>query len=170
MALSWGSVTIKQHICTPVVHLLVMTPNTSSDVLVLYCAHSFIVNVQPSYPAIALSVWVGDFSGTVPSACGLAVVKYPIERVMGKGGTWDGGVEAGMVKPTAEAAESKGWEARAAPESREVNDLFRTGGLDAGTGASVDVGAGMDDAVDKISPMTGSAHGATISRCVVPSR
>jgi hypothetical protein len=98
------------------------------------------------------------------------VVKHPIERVMGKGGTWDGGVEAGMAKPTAEEAESKGSEAEAASASREANDSFRTGGLDAGTGASVDVGVGMDDAVDKISPMTGSAHGTTISRCVVPSR
>ena len=60
-----------------------------------------------------------------------------------------------MEKPMTEEAESKGSEAEAAPVSQDANDLFRTGGVDAGTG--VVVGAGVD-ALDKMSLLSGPAY------------
>ena len=100
----------------------------------------------------------------------------PLRRVsssaLDKGGTRDGGRETGVEKPTTDDAGSKGLEAQAAPVSRDANDLLRTGGVpvDAGTGGSI--GAGADaDVVDRNSlVMSCSAHNATISPCVVPSR
>jgi hypothetical protein len=82
--------------------------------------------------------------------------------------TRDGGGEAGMEKPTTDDAGNKGLE-EAAPASIDANDSPRTGGVDAGTGSSVGVGPVMD-VVGKFSLISGSARGATISRCVVPSR
>jgi hypothetical protein len=55
---------------------------------------------------------------------------------------------AGMEILTTEVTGSKGSEVEAAPASQDVNDMFRTGGMDGGTGASVGVGAGVDT-VDK---------------------
>jgi hypothetical protein len=49
-----------------------------------------------------------------------------------------------MEKPTTDEAGSKGLEVDAAPESQDSNDSIRA-------------------------VMSGSVHGATISRCVVPS-
>jgi hypothetical protein len=66
-------------------------------------------------------------------------------------------------------AGGKGLEVEAAPASQDANDELRTGGVDASAGASVGVGVGVD-AIDNISLMSGPAHGATISGCVVPSR
>jgi hypothetical protein len=52
-------------------------------VLVLHYANTFIVNVQPSFPAAAASVRVEHFNRIVPAACGLAVVvKHPIKLVV----------------------------------------------------------------------------------------
>lgn len=70
---------------------------------------------------------------------------------------------------TTEVTGSKGSEVEAAPASQDVNDMFRTGGMDGGTGASVGVGAGVDT-VDKISLMSGWGQSATIFCCAVPSR
>jgi len=95
------------------------------------------------------------------------------EGVLSKGGTRDGGGEAGVEKLTMGEAGRKGVEVEATPASQDVNVVFRTGGVDnGGTGVSVGVGAGVE-AVDIISPMSGnsgSVHGATISCCAVPSR
>ena len=88
------------------------------------------------------------------------------DSVLGDGGRRGGEGETGMEKPMTDEAGSNGWEAEAAPGPRGSNDLFRTSSVDSGTGAGVGVGAGVD-AVDKISQ---TAHGATISCCVVPSR
>ena len=90
------------------------------------------------------------------------------DSALGSSGTRNGGREAGM---DTDEAESKGLEIEAAPALQGSNDLIRSG-VDAGTGTSVGVGAGAgasNDAVDKVSAMSGSVHGATISRCVVPS-
>jgi hypothetical protein len=86
-----------------------------------------------------------------------------------EGVTRDGGGEAGMEKPMRDEAGSKGLGAGTAPASEDANDSLRTVGMDAGTGAGVGVGPGVDT-VDKTSPTFGSALGATVSRCVVPSR
>ena len=88
---------------------------------------------------------------------------------MGKGGTRDGGREAGMENLTTDDAGSRGSEVEAVPASQDVNDAFRTGGVNAVTGASVGVYAGVDT-IDEISPMSGSGHDATISCRVLPSR
>ena len=69
-----------------------------------------------------------------------------------------------MEEPMADEAESKRLEAEAAPVSQDANDLFRTGGVDAGAG--VIVGTGVDG-VDKISLLSGSGHVPTIPRCIV---
>ena len=74
-----------------------------------------------------------------------------------------------MERPTTDEAGGKGLEVEVASASQDANDLFRTGSVDAGTGISVDVGAGVD-AVDEISLISGSVHGATISCWVCPSR
>lgn len=67
----------------------------------------------------------------------------PLRRVRksacGKGGTRDGGGEVGMERRTTGETGSKGSEVEAAPASQ---DVFRISGVDAGTGASVGVGAG----------------------------
>ena len=73
--------TIKQHISTPLVHpLIVMLPK---HLLVPHRAHSFIVNVQPSFPTTAVSVRVEHVDRIVPVACRLAaVVEHAIELVV----------------------------------------------------------------------------------------
>ena len=58
--------------------------------------------------------------------------------------TRDGGGEAWMEKPTTDEAGSRGLEVEAAPESQDSNDSIRA-------------------------VLSDSVHGATISRCVVPS-
>jgi hypothetical protein len=46
-------------------------------------AHSFIVNVQPSFPTIAAFIPVEDVDRIMSACCGLAVVvKHPIELVI----------------------------------------------------------------------------------------
>jgi hypothetical protein len=67
-----------------------------------------------------------------------------------------------MEKPTTDKAGSGEMGVETVSASQDTNNLFRTGGVDASTGARVSVGAGMD-ARDKISPVSGPAHGATIS-------
>jgi hypothetical protein len=72
------------------------------------------------------------------------------------------GGEVGIGKLTTGEAGSKGSGVKAILAPKDPNGLFRTYGVDAGA-------AGMD-AVDKISPVSGSAYGKTISCCVVPPR
>jgi hypothetical protein len=79
------------------------------------------------------------------------------------GGTREGGGEEGMEGITTDEVGSKGLGVRAEPGSEEANDLSRVGGVDACTSASTGVGSGMD------AVMSDTAHGATISFCVVPS-
>ena len=43
-------------------------------IIVPHRAHSFIVNVQPTFPTTAVSVWVKHVDHIVSAACGLAVV------------------------------------------------------------------------------------------------
>ena len=57
----------------------------------------------------------------------------------------------------------------AAPESENANGSFKSGGVDAGTCASVGTGAGVDD-VDKGCPMSDFPNGTNISCCVAPSK
>lgn len=86
--------------------------------------------------------------------------------VLGEGWARDG--EAGMEEPTTDKAGIKGSEEEAAPASKDDNDLFKTGDVE-GNGVKVGAGAGVD-AVDELSVISGSAHDATISSCVVPSK
>jgi hypothetical protein len=77
----WGlrdsCATIKQHISTPVIH-----PFIAKHILGPHSAHSFIVNVQPSF-LTTVSVWVEHIDRIVPGAWGLAVVvKHPIQHVV----------------------------------------------------------------------------------------
>ena len=81
-------------------------------------------------------------------------------------GARNSGGEVGAEYPTTDEAGSKGLEAEVAPASKDANGLFRTGGVDAGSGASV----GVLDAENKISLMSGSANGASISHCPVLSK
>ena len=74
-----------------------------------------------------------------------------------------------MEKPLIEEAESKALGEEAASASQDTNGMCRTGDVDAGTSASVDVGAGLE-AADRFSMMAGFALGATIYCFVVPSR
>ena len=85
-----------------------------------------------------------------------------------KGRIRDGGREAGMENLTTDGAGSRGLEVEAVPASQEVNDTFRTGGVDPRIGANVGVYAGVET-VDEISLMPGSGHGATICPAL-PSR
>ena len=76
-----GCATIKQHISTPVVHLLFLV--LPENVPVLHSAYSFIVNMQPSFPTTAVSVRVQHVDRIVSTACGLAVVvEHPIQLVV----------------------------------------------------------------------------------------
>ena len=51
-------------------------------ILVLHRAHGFIIDVQPSFTAIAVSVPVEHVDRIVPAACGLAVVvKHPMKFI-----------------------------------------------------------------------------------------
>ena len=70
----------------------------------------------------------------------------------GKGG------EGGTEKPTTEDTEGKGLEAEAA--SQDGDDSFGRRGVVSGTGTCVGVGV---DEVDRVSLLSGSAHGANIS-------
>ena len=83
------------------------------------------------------------------------------DSALGEGG--GGGGQMGMEKPTTDEVESEGLEVEAAPASQDSNGLFRTDDVDAGTGVAVGVGAGVH-MIDKFSL---TAHGATMSRCVV---
>jgi hypothetical protein len=76
----------------------------------------------------------------------------------GRGGTRDG--EAGTEEPTTEEARSKKLEVEveAVSVSHDTDDPFRTGGVDSGADTSVCAGV---DAVDRISVLSGSAHGVT---------
>lgn len=56
----------------------------------------------------------------------------------------------------------------AAPALEDADVSFRTGGVDAGTAASVGTGAGVDD-VDRSCPVSDFPSGTTISCCVVCS-
>jgi hypothetical protein len=94
---------------------------------------------------------------------GVVLLRGARNSAPGKGGTRDGEGGAGMERPMTDEAGGEGLE-EAAPASRDASGLFRTDGVDAGTGASVGVGADVD------AVMSGTAHGATISRCVVLSR
>jgi hypothetical protein len=91
------------------------------------------------------------------------VLLRAMNAAFGKGGTRGGG-EGAVEKPMEDEAGSNGLEMEMAPGSQYANDLFRTGGVGGGTGASVGVGASVD------AVMFGTAHGVTISCCVVPSK
>ena len=82
----------------------------------------------------------------------------------GKGGTQDGGGEAGTEKPTTDEAGSKGLQVKAAA-SENVDDSFRTGGIDSGIGAGAGVGAGVDvvDRMSLVSGMSCCAPGGDVS-------
>jgi hypothetical protein len=75
-----SSATIKQHICTPAVHpFIVMAPK---HVLLPHRAHSFIVNVQPTFPTTAVPIRVEQVNRIMSAGRGLAVVvEHPIELV-----------------------------------------------------------------------------------------
>ena len=54
----------------------------TKHVLVPHCAHSFTINVQPTFPTIAVSVLMEHVDRIVSVACGLAVVvKHTIQLV-----------------------------------------------------------------------------------------
>jgi hypothetical protein len=73
------------------------------------------------------------------------------------------------AKSTTGGVGSKEPEVAAALVSWGANVMIRTGGVDAGTGANVNAGAGMDT-VDKLCLTSGSPHCATTSCCSFPSR
>ena len=79
---------------------------------------------------------------------GIVVLRKARDSALGSGGTRDGGGDAGMEKPTMDEAGRKKLEVEDVSASQGSNDLFRIAGVNAGTGASVGVGAG-NDAVDK---------------------
>jgi hypothetical protein len=80
-----SSATIKQRISTlPVPPLIVMAPE---HLFMLHYAHGLIINVQPSFPTIAvfIQVRVEHVDRIVPAACGLrvaVVVKHPTKLVV----------------------------------------------------------------------------------------
>jgi hypothetical protein len=76
---------------------------------------------------------------------GVVLLRTVRDSALGNGGTRGGGGDERTEKPTIDEAGSKGLEVEAISVSQDSNDLFRIGGVDAGTGASV---AG-NDAVDK---------------------
>lgn len=79
------------------------------------------------------------------------LLKMERGSALGKSGSPNDGEEAGMEKPTSDEAGRgrRRLEAKAVSASEDADDLF---GVVAGTGTSVDVGAGVD-AVDKTLPM-----------------
>jgi hypothetical protein len=76
-----SSTAIKEHISTPIVHpLIVMRPK---HVLMPHRPHSFVVNVQPTFPTTTVFVRVEHIDCIVPAAGRLAVVvKHPIKLVV----------------------------------------------------------------------------------------
>lgn len=84
---------------------------------------------------------------------------------LGEGRTHDGR-ETGLEEPTTGEAGSKRLEAEAALASQDATNLFRTDEVDFDAGTGVGAGA---DAIDKISQMSDSVCGVTISHCVIPS-
>jgi hypothetical protein len=55
----------------------------SKHVLVPHCTDSFIINVQPSFPMITVSIRVEHVDRIVPAACGPSVmVKHPVQLVV----------------------------------------------------------------------------------------
>lgn len=89
--------------------------------------------------------------------------------VICNGESRDGGREPGIEMPTMDGAGNKVLEVEARPASKDTNDLFRVGGVDASMGADIDVGAGVGP-VDEISLTSGAAHGATTSCRLLHSR
>jgi hypothetical protein len=85
----------------------------------------------------------------------------------GEGRTHDGR-EMGMEEPTTGDAGRKRLEAEAeaALASQDATNLFRTDEIDFDAGTGIGAGA---DAIDKVSQMSVSVRGVTISRCVIPS-
>ena len=81
LCLNKSSATINQYISTPVVHPLIVM--ATKHILMSYCTHCSIVDVQPSVPTTALSVRVEHVDSIVPTATGglAAVVEHPIELV-----------------------------------------------------------------------------------------
>lgn len=88
-----------------------------------------------------------------------------------KGETSDGARKSGMATPMTDGAGNMRLEEEAGPASQDAGDSFGTDGANAGIGIGIgiDVGVGVGP-VDVISPTSGSANGATTSRCVVPPR
>ena len=84
---------------------------------------------------------------------------------LGEGRTHDGR-EMGMEEPTTGDAGRKRLEAEAALASQDATNLFRTDEIDFDAGTGIGAGA---DAIDKVSQMSVSVRGVTISRCVIPS-
>jgi hypothetical protein len=73
---------IKQKISTSLVSSPLRTI-FPEHVPMLHRAHCFIINVQPNFPCVAVSVLVENIHRIVPAACRLAVmVKHSIELVM----------------------------------------------------------------------------------------
>jgi hypothetical protein len=99
---------------------------------------------------------------------GVVLLKRAKNSALVKSGTWGSGEEVGMEKPRTGEANDKELVVETAPALQDVDDLFRTGGVDGGTGASVGVSVGVD-AVNKVFLMSGFANGVAKSRCVVPS-
>ena len=99
---------------------------------------------------------------------GVVPLRRERNSAFGKGETRDGGEEAGKERPTMDEAGGKGLESEAASASQEIDVSFGTRSVDSGTGPGVSVGAGVD-AVDRISLVSGSAHGITTSLSVVSS-
>jgi hypothetical protein len=69
-----------------------------------------------------------------------------------------------MERMTTEGVGSKGLGVETAPRAEDANDVFRTGGVDVGIGATEGVGADADTV------SSSSAQGAIISSCAVPSK
>jgi hypothetical protein len=77
-----GGATIKEKISTPLVSrpLSTMLPE---HVLMSHRAHCFIIDVQPNFPCIAVSVLMKNIDRIVPATRRLAVmVEHPTERIM----------------------------------------------------------------------------------------
>ena len=76
-----GSAIIKEKVSAPLVS---QPPNmVPKHVLMSHRAHCFIIDVQPNFPCVAVSVRVKDVDIIVPTACRFSVmVEHSIELVM----------------------------------------------------------------------------------------
>jgi hypothetical protein len=76
------SATIKEKVST----LLVSRPLSTmlpEHILMSHQAHCFIIDVQPTFPCVAVSVRVKNVDRIVPAACRFAVmIEHSIELVM----------------------------------------------------------------------------------------